>query len=420
MLSGFNDSRLGPPSPPSPRRPETRFHFPPPPQSPRRRSSRAPSLAPVSETGAPVLPEVLNSTMTEPNPHRHMTAPPEPAVLTASMAHRSHKMLQYMRKFDGTGDPSEFLDHYLSDVREVGRDHRFALENFDRVLEGNAKVWFSSCWPDLHQQLRDGDREPVHIWGRFANTFVDFWDQKARKSNFQRKNRELRYKLGDDPDTYVISKLELLKGIDPFMSDADKVEKLIRGLPSDLEVSFTLQGIRSPLAFLAKLRKIGDLRSRRVIQDASIELQALATPIPPTPVPAPLQPGVPYRATAPPRPQNDGWDDRTPSDQPICWFCRTPGHILRYCRRYATHLQRGGQPHSGPNRFFSPQNQFRGPRQASNYRSNFPALPSASRSPILPNTNPIPIVSEVQEPSVNGLLTSVLRGIHKSIQSIQN
>ncbi len=48
-----------------------------------------------------------------------------------------HVAIAMLRKYDGTSDPKEFLEHYEIDLGLINYDIAFAIMNFDRVFQGD-------------------------------------------------------------------------------------------------------------------------------------------------------------------------------------------------------------------------------------------------------------------------------------------
>ena len=128
------------------------------------------------------------------------------------------KLLRDLRKFDGSSEPEEFLERYMEDLQDHGVSSRFMLQNFDRVLEGVAKSWFSSVWPHVKVSapFLAGDFDMA--WLELQVQFMSRFCMRDKKADFQQRNRNLRFSLGDDVELYVTKKQELLKGMNPLMS----------------------------------------------------------------------------------------------------------------------------------------------------------------------------------------------------------
>jgi hypothetical protein len=138
-----------------------------------------------------------------------------------------------LRHYDGSSDPKEFMAQFNHDVFVMGQETTtFALNNFDRVLDKEALAWWQALLPSVLRNLeKHGD--PDNIWENVVLDFFEFFNQKSRRGLYKQKNRELKLKKGDDPTTYVSSKLLICKNINPNMSASEKVEKLIAGIPFD-------------------------------------------------------------------------------------------------------------------------------------------------------------------------------------------
>jgi hypothetical protein len=212
--------------------------------------------------------------------------------------------------------------------------------NIDRVLEGDAKSWHTSEWPHIVRRIaalpenddnlmRGEPRRMQQIdmlWEQFKANLLQFFDHTSQKQSHRQKNRELTFTFEKDPQTYVTSKLEILRHVDPGMSDDRKVEQLIRGLPYTAQENFALQTIATPHEFLEKLRKAKEIYMANFYskskQSHSSDWTKNEFQL------AEFKPNT-YQ--------------RTDDDKPICAYCNVPGHVWKKCRKRLAEGQSQGQ-----------------------------------------------------------------------------
>jgi hypothetical protein len=248
--------------------------------------------------------------------------------------------LRYLRKYDGSGDPGEYWDRLTSDLEIVGVDETFAIQNLDRLLEGNALAWFQSRWPSYQSSLKEGHKSRRGILRSIGTDLINFFDQKSRIADYRRKNRELTFKFGDDPETFMVQKLQLFRYINPKMSDETKVDKLIESCPIQIQEQLALVPIDSPNELLMKLRKYCEVRSRAKDPEKTFAAPALMkmdTTGSNHLVSSQTQ--FPSRYTRPERyPQYDQpqyshqyRQQYQPPPPRVCYYCNKEGHMRRDC-----------------------------------------------------------------------------------------
>ncbi|OXA44551.1 hypothetical protein Fcan01_21006 [Folsomia candida] len=173
------------------------------------------------------------------------------------------KLVKYFRKYDGKSDSVEFLHRLSADLIEYQISAEWIVNNFDRVLEGEASAWFSSIWPSYSARISQNPHlQYGYFWAEICDEFTEFFDHKSLLNAHKQENRQLRYTEKTDPQAYVTQKLRLLRNIDPDMSESRKVEQLIKGLPIPLQIQLAAVPIRTPHALLEQLRKIEELLGR--------------------------------------------------------------------------------------------------------------------------------------------------------------
>ena len=171
-----------------------------------------------------------------------------------------HEFIATSRKYDGLTDANEFLDKFVHDCANNGYDSKWRIENFDRVLENDAKSWWTASYPNVKRNLRNANAIATFdaAWRNVKRGFLQMFDHRSQQTTYRKKNRELKFRIGDHPQSFVMKKLEILRNIDGDMRESRRVDELIRGLPMEIQTSMVLQDIGSCHEFLNKLRKLSE------------------------------------------------------------------------------------------------------------------------------------------------------------------
>lgn len=170
------------------------------------------------------------------------------------------KALQLIRTYDGRSNVDEWISKFTNDTLAFGIPYKYSVVCLDRFLVGDALNWWNSV--SHTYDLRDLNNDEDHFineWNSICADMKVFFNHSSVLSHNRKKNRELVFKLGDDPQTYVTSKLAVLSEIDSKMTDTKKVKNLIRGLSVELQLHFSSQDIDNPTQFLNKLRKYNEI-----------------------------------------------------------------------------------------------------------------------------------------------------------------
>ncbi|CAL8129133.1 unnamed protein product [Orchesella dallaii] len=271
-------------------------------------------------------------------------------------------MITQVRKYDGTSDPDIWVAQLESDMRYFHFDYEWISRNLDRFLVGDALKWWSSKFPifSIHYATIN---TPL-CWQRqfysITRQLTTFFDQSSQQALNKVKNRKIVFKLGDDPQSYVASKLDILRLCDPVMSESRKIRQLIKGLPFELQQILSLQSITTCDEFLVKLRSLSEVfeenkahnshntssnqlltssKSHSNVQqsqrsrsdDALCHMHANMG-----------------RGRRDNRPK--GKNNRTPDGRVICDLCYTIGHVKKYCPQQRSNTP--SQPNQTP-RFFN-------------------------------------------------------------------
>ena len=187
-----------------------------------------------------------------------------------------HEAIYHLRRYNGKTDAQEFLDGFETDLVTFNCDSTWALTNIDRILVDDAESFHISVWPSYLERIRawpainaadpDVTRQRrdsfAGMWDEYKRNLAQFFDHHSQKETYRAQNRKLVFESGkSDPQTYVTSKLAILRHINPRMTDEEKVDQLSKGLPGNLRTSFALHEILTPHAFLGKLRKVSEVQA---------------------------------------------------------------------------------------------------------------------------------------------------------------
>jgi hypothetical protein len=170
-----------------------------------------------------------------------------------------NQAIKQLRHYDGKSDADEFLMKFRNDLDFMGLTSHWAILNFDRVLDGDAKNWWTAEYPIVSKKLQSYNPDYDLIWIGVTEKFLKFFDHSSQKSYYRTQNKLLVYKIGDDPQQYVAAKLEILRQVDEKMSDVRKIEQLTKALPFELQKSLIGQNFYSTGDFLDKLRRIAEI-----------------------------------------------------------------------------------------------------------------------------------------------------------------
>ena len=265
--------------------------------------------------------------------------PLPPQVNQAVHAMQPLKLLKYLRKYDGKSDSREFMSRLESDLDDHDVSPAWITNNFDRVLEGEAQAWYISVRPDYTHQMQRENAAHAFIWSDLKQEFLKFFDHSSLVNTHKQTNRKLKFEVGDDPQSYVTAKLEVLRYIDPEMSNSRKVENLVKGLPLPLQVQMITCDTNSPREFIDQLRKIAELFNRNGIVNEKTLTQATNSLYS-----APMLAEVQVRRKESRSTQETNNNVRTTNNNNrniVCYYCHIPNHIIRNCNNKIRDEERG-------------------------------------------------------------------------------
>jgi len=184
------------------------------------------------------------------------------------------KCLKYLRRYDGKSDSAEFISSLEVDAIDYDIEISWLIRNFDRILDDDAKAWYTSVKPTYIQRLANGDDDILELWAELRANFLSFFDHRSQVAYHRQRDKALKFQLGEDPQSYVTAKLEVLRYIDKNLSERKKVEKLMEGLPYQLQQSLVLNDIPNTNDFVSKLRKSSELFARYHPKEVRLPIQS--------------------------------------------------------------------------------------------------------------------------------------------------
>jgi len=199
----------------------------------------------------------------------------------------------------------------------------------------DAKAWYASVKPSFIYRLDRREDDEYDLWAELRANFLSFFDHRSQVAYHRQRNKALKFQLGEDPQSYVTAKLEVLRYIDPNLSEHKKVEKLMEGLPYQLQQTLVLSDIPNSNDFVRKLRKTS-------------ELYAKYHPLEMKPIPqsqhsnssifsAPMLAQTNFH-----NPQSSNLMNNTNPNLPLtCHYCHVVGHKRMYCKTRLRDESRG-------------------------------------------------------------------------------
>ena len=253
-----------------------------------------------------------------------------------------NEVISQLRKFNGKTDVGEFFRRFETDLEEINVNAKWKLYNLDRVLEEDAKAYWTAQFPKYETRFRQLGAAPEEelnaIWEDIKDEFESFFSQSSQKIHYKQKNRQLEFKLGQNPQEYVSNKLEILRHIDPSMSEERQVENLMKGLPYELKQNMAMLDIHHIRHFLSKLCKVNEVFEEKSFKDKK------SSPETGTRSRSPMSEAALAQVRQDNRPK--GRANYSPDGIVICDYCYKKGHYQRDCRSRAR--DQGQQPPSFP------------------------------------------------------------------------
>lgn len=276
-----------------------------------------------------------------------------------------HEFLNQLRRYDGSTNANQFMSRFRGDLVSNGYNAAWAIQNIDRILDGDAKSWFASKWPlysSRYELCADNDAYGI-LLDQIETDLVSMFDHSSQVATWRAQNKALKFNMGDDAQKYVTKKMEILTHIDSEMSEARKVNELVRGLPYNIQVPMVLQNMTTCDEFLRKLRKLSEThylsaalnsrsRSNSSFRDSTVTMAKLDD--------------------GPNQSQNRSAQFRTPNGKPICFHCNKVGHVKKVCRNLNNPNYSAAQNNNrsfGRNNNQNPSRQYNNGYQSRNTRN---------------------------------------------------
>jgi hypothetical protein len=186
-----------------------------------------------------------------------MAAPPPPPGPLPLSRMEMVKLVKYLPKYDGKSDAREFLSLLETEITDHGLSTKWLYPRLPSLFSDQALSWYNATKPKFEALIALGTADDL-FWNQVRDDLTNYFSHESQVEFFRLKSRSLKFRLGDDPTSYVTQKLEILKNINRQMSEIDKVRKLIEGIPHELQQQFRLLGVSTHLDFLTKLRVVSE------------------------------------------------------------------------------------------------------------------------------------------------------------------
>jgi len=190
--------------------------------------------------------------------------PTTPGTTTTTIVFPASQIAESFRKFDGNSPVESWLQKYEGDLDSNGYDEKWALINLDRVLLGNVSCWWSSVESTYLEGLDDTNK--ARRWKRVKDELGRTFGDESLRQQSKLRNSQLNYKLGEDPQVYVLKKLEIFVCMDAQMTNEKKLDYLIERLPESIAIQMLCSIDRSkitPFEFLDRLRSCVNYLQKR-------------------------------------------------------------------------------------------------------------------------------------------------------------
>lgn len=254
-----------------------------------------------------------------------------------------------LRQYDGTSDAKDYLSRLNADLIEHGINEEWMVRNFDKLLSGDAKDWWDAKYRFIQNEIgREEGKSYAELWTELKAEMIIYFDHSSQTAIYRKQNKKLVYNLGDDPQCYVSSKLQILSKLDANMSEGAKVRQVKKGLPKSLQEQLSLISITNVHHLLSILRNRSEV-------DAEFEhVEQPSRPLP-------SQGSNSYQNNSYavannesqrsfPNMQSSSFGPRTDDGRPICMYCGIPGHIGKFCRKKESDKRRDNYLESRPPR----------------------------------------------------------------------
>jgi len=173
------------------------------------------------------------------------------------------QIVEGLRKFDGTTPVQTWISKLESDLTEASLDAKWVLRNLDRLLIGGVKSWWTSNEAAFTEGLDSTNADAK--WTDVIKALKNHFGGESLKQQAKLKNSQIKFSYGDDPQDYVMRKLEIFTSMNPAMTNQRKIDHLIDGLPRELALQMLCsldRDVITPMQFLNRLRSCGNYLNR--------------------------------------------------------------------------------------------------------------------------------------------------------------
>jgi len=244
-----------------------------------------------------------------------------------------HEILKTLTKYEGNTRLDRWITR-LEDYRVLYKQNEiWVIKHLDLLLAGSALNWWLSREDHFLDRV-ENEADKSAVWTDLRQEMREVFGTEALRAQARIRNHNIRFRKGEDPQAYVMSKLQCLTEMDPTMSEDDRVMHLIQGLTKemqDLMSTICIEGTTST-EFLRYLR--GHTRFKPAQNNEEMGQSSSSKP---------SQPWRNYakaassfgrgRTDEKPRGRIDFSKLVTPDGRKICGFCGIPGHLMRDCRK---------------------------------------------------------------------------------------
>lgn len=204
--------------------------------------------------------------------------PPKPAkisVIPPTFAGRINEdPYKYLQKFELAARANCWTDTHKA----------LALPNY---LTDTANLWFIGYKKfrddEATQQAGGASTQAIITWGELTKALQLAFKTVASKEVAEEKLYSRKQQVGESPEDYVYSKLDLINDYDPSMSEESKVRHLIKGLrPSYLEKVY----ITNPQTVEDVMKTVRRIAESQFLLAHQVDSNPAQTITPPAPQPS--------------------------------------------------------------------------------------------------------------------------------------